>query len=104
MGTPEQEQVSFLVKVGSYTAGILIGLAAKLVVVNKEKPLTIREFIYHSAIAFASAWLVWQLMAYYNHTEIANIASVIVGRYGDVILVAAYKRAKDFFKDLSPNE
>jgi 3-polyprenyl-4-hydroxybenzoate decarboxylase len=104
MAATEEEQVSFLVKIGTYILGILVGLGAKLVVVNKEKPLTVREFVYHSAIAFASAWIVWAILAYNEQTAIANIVSVIVGRYGDIVLVAAYKRAKDFLNDLSPTK
>jgi len=99
MATTDEEQVSFLVKVGTYILGILLGLGAKLVVVNKEKPLTIREFVYHSAIAFASAWIVWAVLAHYNHTDVANIAAVVVGRYGDIILVAAFKQMKRFMND-----
>ncbi len=51
---PKEEEIKFFVKIGWYIFGIMLGLGAKLVVVNKDKPLTMKEFVYHSAIAFAS--------------------------------------------------
>lgn len=102
--TPKEEDIKFWLKVGGYMAGILLGLGAKLVVVNKQRRLTMRDFIYHSCIAFAAAWLVWQALDHYGQTALANLVSVIVGRFGDVILIASYNVVVDFLKALKPKD
>ena len=95
MPVENEEYRSFLVKISLYIIGIILGLVAKLAVINKEKPLTIKDFILHSSIAFACAWLVWAILSYYGRLELANIFSVIVGRYGDHILFAIWKAIKN---------
>lgn len=95
MPLDNNEQANFWVKAGLYITGILLGLGAKLVRLNKDKPLTVKDFLFHSSIAFASAWLVWALLAHYDHLDLANIASVIVGRFGDQILLLAWKAIKN---------
>lgn len=91
-----EEVKNFLIKIGGYTIGILAGLAVKLVDVSKKKKLTLKEFVTHSVIAFACAILVWHLLAYSGRLEIANVVSVIVGRYGDLIIVGLWGKIKEF--------
>lgn len=94
MPIDNNESANFWTKAGLYLIGIILGLGAKLAVMNKEKPLTVRDFILHGFIAFACAWLVWAILAHYDYLDFANIASVIVGRYADFILVAIWKSIK----------
>ena len=88
MPLPDEEYRSFFIKAALYIVGIILGLVSKLAVISKEKPLTVKEFILHSSVAFACAWAVWSILAYYGRLDLANIMSVIVGRYGDYILMA----------------
>ena len=92
--TPENEVKAFILKASIYVIGILLGLAAKLVSVSKVKKLTWKEFTAHSIIAFASAYLVWNILSYYGRLDVANVASVIVGRYGDMIIYAIWEKVK----------
>lgn len=94
MPTSNEEYTSFLYKAGLYVAGIVLGLGAKLAMMHKEKPLTIRDFVVHGTVAFACAWVVWAVLAHYGRLDLANIASVIVGRYADYILVAIWNSIK----------
>lgn len=95
MPAENHETTNFFVKAGIYLFGILLGLGVKLAKMHKEKPLTKLEFILHSIVAFACAWLVWNLLEHYNRLWMANIASVIVGRYGDQILLLIWKGVKN---------
>lgn len=97
------EETSFFVKVATYLIGLLLGLGAKLAIMNKEKTLTLKEFILHSMVAFACAWMVWSVLAYYGKLDLANIFSVIVGRYSDVILLAAWKQIKRMINEFPSN-
>lgn len=96
---PQHEETSFVVKIVTYTVGIVLGLGVKLAIVNKEKTLTIKEFIAHSLIAFSCAWLVWSILVYYGRLDLANVFSVIVGRYADIILMAIWKQIKKTIND-----
>lgn len=91
----QPEVTNFFVKATLYLFGILLGLGVKLAVISKEKPLTVKDFILHSSIAFACAWLVWAVLEHYGHLDLANIASVIVGRYADYVLAAIWKAIKN---------
>lgn len=93
---PKGEEINFALKVAGYVTGIALGLGAKLAVENKKKSLTLKDFVYHGAIAFASAWLVWWALARWGQLDAANLVSVVVGRYGDVVLIAAYNKLSDF--------
>lgn len=95
MPVENEEYHGFLVKTALYVTGIILGLIAKLAVINKEKSLTIKDFILHSSVAFACAWIVWAILSYYGKLELANIFSVIVGRYADYILFAIWKAVKN---------
>jgi len=95
MAEQPPESANFILKAGLYIFGILLGLGAKLALMSKEKPLTVKDFVIHGTIAFACAWLVWALLEHYGHLDLANIASVIVGRYADYVLVAIWKAVKN---------
>ncbi len=90
-----EEYQNFFIKAVLYITGIILGLVAKLALINKEKPLTFKEFILHGSVAFACAWCVWALLSYYGRMDLANIVSVIVGRYADYILVAIWKSIRN---------
>jgi len=95
---PNQQQpeiTNFVVKGVIYVCGILLGLMAKLAYISKEKPLTMKDFFIHGTVAFACAWCVWALLEHYGYLDYANISSVIVGRYGDYILMAIWKAIKN---------
>lgn len=94
-----EEVKNFLIKIGGYIIGILAGLAVKLVNVSKKKKLTLKEFVTHSIIAFACAILVWNVLSYYHRLEVANVASVIVGRYGDLIIYAVWDKIKSLINN-----
>ena len=94
-----EEIKNFLLKMSGYAIGVLAGLAAKLVDVSKKRKLTTKEFITHSLIAFACAILVWNVLSYYERLEVANVVSVIVGRYGDLIIIALWRKIKEFIGD-----
>lgn len=96
----DNEYGSFFVKAALYITGIVLGLVAKLAYINKERKLTVKDFILHGSIAFACAWLVWALLSYYGHLDLANIASVIVGRYGDWLLFAIFKAVKNVINNM----
>ncbi len=98
----QPEQSSFIIKGALYVFGILLGLGAKLALIHKEKPLTVKDFVLHSSIAFACAWLVWAILEHYGKLDLANIASVIVGRYADYVLVAIWKAIRNMLKTDKP--
>lgn len=93
------DQSSFLVKVFGYAGGVLLGLGVKIALLHKENPLTMKDFIIHALIAFACAWLCWAIMMHYGLIEWANIVSVIVGRYGDLILIMIWKQVQNAIKN-----
>jgi len=96
-----QETQGFFIKFGIYLAGVTLGLVAKLSVMHKQRKLSMWEVISHTTVALASAWLVWNLLDHYNaHDWLKNGASVIVGRFGDSILLAAWQLVKTWIKSL----
>lgn len=103
MSVDNQESSNFLVKAGLYIIGILLGLASKLAMLHKEKTLTVKEFVLHGAIAFSCAWAVWAILAHFGRLDLANIASVIVGRYADWILSAIWKSIRNAINNNSNN-
>jgi hypothetical protein len=91
-----EEMKAGILKIGAYLIGVLAGLGAKLATANRKEKLTIKQFVYHSVIAFACALLVWNILSYYGELDKANVVSVIVGRYGDLIIYAIWGKIKDF--------
>lgn len=98
MPADNEETQSLALKLAVYIGGVLLGLAAKLAVKNKEKNLTKAEIIMHSLVAFAAAYFTWSLLDYWHMKEISTPASVIVGRFGDNILMAAWKMIQTAIK------
>lgn len=86
-----QEQGPFVIKLGIYAAGVVIGLVAKLATINNERNLSWREIIFHTSVAFACAWVVWLVLASMGKHDMALIAAVIIGRFGDSMLIAIGK-------------
>lgn len=92
---PHPEATNIIVKGTLYVVGILLGLCAKIAILYKDKPITVKEFLSQGAMAFAAAWLVWSILEHYGYLDLANIASVIVGRYSDYILIAVWRAIKN---------
>lgn len=87
MAEGAEETNKLMLKVGVYIVGTLLGLGAKLAAINYEKGLTMKAIIYHTAVAFACAWLVWFVLRHYGQDAYAMPAAVVVGRFGDIILI-----------------
>ncbi len=95
------ETQGFFIKFGIYLAGVTVGLVAKLSIMHKQRKLSLAEVIMHTAVALASAWLVWNVLDHYKAQDwLKNGASVIVGRFGDSILLAAWQLVKTWLKTL----
>ncbi len=98
----ENEHQSLIVKLFVYVTGVTIGLMSKLAVMHNEKPLTFTLTVMHSLTAFTCAWAVWFAMDYYHAQDwFKNGISVIVGRYGDYILIAIWKSIKGLINSKS---
>lgn len=88
----DKETQNFLIKLAVYTLGVTLGLAAKLSIINQQKKLTLGVAIMHALMAFSAAWITWFVMSHYNAEDwLKNGSAIIVGRYGDYILIAAWK-------------
>ena len=89
------ETQNVIIKALVYILGVSIGLASKLALINRQRDLKMREVISHTAVAFASAWIVWNGLDYYHvNGNICQAAAVIVGRFGDAILMAIWELVK----------
>lgn len=91
MENQNTEGAALIVKVLTYTAGVVIGVAAKLATINMEKKLTWKEFMFHTTLAMGCAWVVYFAFHRIGQDDVAIIASVIVGRFGDSLLLAIAK-------------
>jgi hypothetical protein len=94
MAEATEETSKFVIKVGVYIVGTLLGLGAKLAAINYEKGLSMKAIIYHTMVAFACAWLVWFGLKQVGQEEFAMPAAVVVGRFGDTILIQLGKGIK----------
>ncbi|WP_343302840.1 hypothetical protein AAHN97_14945 [Chitinophaga niabensis] len=94
MAENANEQGPLLVKILVYVGGVVIGLAAKLATLNMEAKLTYKAIIFHTTVAFAAAWAVWMWLASYGKYDLAIISAVIIGRFGDSILLAIGKAVR----------
>lgn len=94
MAEATEETGKLVIKIGVYVVGTLIGLAAKLATINYERGLSMKAIIYHTAVAFACAWLVWFLLSHYGQENLAMPAAVVVGRFGDVLLMQIWRAIK----------
>lgn len=83
-----KEFEQFAAKATIYTIGIILGIAAKLATMNQEKRLTMKDITFQSVIAFASAWVVWWLLKDRVSENILFSVSIVVGRFGDSVLIA----------------
>lgn len=93
---PHEEFQRLFAKVAVYTIGTLLGIAAKLATLNKEKTITMKDVLFHSVIAFATAYLVWWMLEGKVSESILVSVSVVIGRFGDVILLAIGRGVKNF--------
>lgn len=103
MSENNTETQGLALKLLVYLGGVLLGLAAKLAVKNKDKTLTKAEIIMHSLVAFAAAYFTWAVLDYFKLKDISTPASVIVGRFGDNILMAAWKMIQTAIKSKNVN-
>jgi hypothetical protein len=89
-----QEIRDLIYKLAIYIPGVILGLAAKLSRINRDKKLTIREAIFQTAVAFSTAWIVWFILQYFGYQKLAAPAAVICGRFGDEIMIFIWKYIK----------
>ena len=88
------EQGSFYWKVIIYFIGLVLGIASKLATLNEQKSLSWSKTFLHASVAFAAAWAMWFFLEARGMSNIAPVASVIIGRYGDNMLLAIWKNLK----------
>lgn len=93
---PPDEFQKLIAKIAVYSIGTILGIAAKLATLNKEKALTMKDVLFHSIIAFATAYLVWWMLDGKVSESLLISISVVIGRFGDVILLAVGKGIKNF--------
>jgi S-ribosylhomocysteine lyase LuxS involved in autoinducer biosynthesis len=67
---------------------------------HRKKAITLQEAVVNAAIALAAAWIVYNLLEYSGHKEIANVASVVCGRYADDVLKMGWDLIKKFLGNL----
>lgn len=94
-GNTNEEQ-HFAVKILIYMSGVIIGLGAKLAMINNESRLTWKQVIYHSMVAFACAWCMWYAFQSIGRPDLATWAAVICGRFGDNVLMVIWDGFKKF--------
>lgn len=94
MAETTEETGKLVLKIGIYIVGTLLGLGAKLAAINYEKGLSMKAILYHTLVAFACAWLVWFALRYTGHEELAMPAAVVVGRFGDTMIIQLGKAIK----------
>ena len=84
-----------------YILGSVLGIGAKLATMQKTKAITMKDALVELMIASAASFLVWSWFHFYlKQDDLAIIASVIVGRYGDNILLAAFNKIESLIKKL----
>lgn len=100
-----QETHSWILKMLTYLLGVSAGVAAKIAVMYKKKPLNWRDvckdIAVNSAIAFAAAYLVWAVLTASGHQDAAFMCSVICGRFADDVLKIGWKVFKKFLLAVS---
>lgn len=93
MPNANSENTGFWVKVGLYIMGSLLGVAAKLATMQRERPITHVDIIIEMCISSAACFLVWSFFHFkLKEDDLVIVASVIVGRYGDKVLLAALNK------------
>ena len=88
---PNNEETTFLTKILIYILGVALGVGAKLAVMHKEKSITWKDVLVNSIVAFAAAYLTWQVLYTAGYPQMANVVSVICGRFADDTLKFAWK-------------
>lgn len=84
------------IKIFIYLAAVILGLASKLATINRKGMLTMREVIFQTSVAFASAFIVGAIFYYHGQYQTAIILAVVIGRFGDSILIAAGKTLQNW--------
>jgi len=88
---PNNEETTFLTKLIVYIVGVTLGVGAKLAIMHKEKSITWKDVIVNSVVAFAAAYLTWQVLYTAGYPQMANVCSVICGRFADDTLKFVWK-------------
>jgi len=99
MPDSNHETTDFFTKAAIYIAGTIIGIGAKLATMNNYSELTTKQIIFHTMVAFATAWCVWWLLEDKVNENILVSISVVIGRFGDKILLAIGKVVMQWLKD-----
>ena len=101
MPPPTNEETSLLTKLGVYLLGVGLGVGAKIATMYKQEPITWKVVIKNTLIAFAAAYLIWQLLYTAGYPQMANVLSVVCGRFADDILKMGLRIAKKTLTGLS---
>lgn len=91
---PTNEETNFITKLAVYLLGVVLGVGAKLATMHKVEPITWKVVVKNSLIAFAAAYLVWQILYTWGYPQMANVMSVVCGRFADDILKMGLKIAR----------
>src|SRR5574343_24704 len=75
-----------IIKLAIYAVGVAAGVGAKLAIMYRKKPISIRDVSANAMIAFAAAFAVYSWLTYMGKQDLAWPLSVICGRYGDDVL------------------
>lgn len=87
----QKEAAPLVLKLVLYVVGTALGLAANLASLNRKNKLTWAEGLFHATVAFGCAWIVYFVLNRAGYDEWGIAASVIVGRFGDSIMIAISK-------------
>jgi hypothetical protein len=98
------ETTDFFTKAAIYIAGTVIGIGAKLATMNQDAKLTAKQIFFHSMVAFATAWCVWFMLEDKINSNVLVSISVVIGRFGDKILLAIGKAVMQWLKDTTKND
>lgn len=103
MGYQPVDNDDWISKLVVYIVGTLIGITSKLITIHRESDLTMKEAVFQSSIALACAWIVWWLLQDKIPTGMAAACSVVVGRFGDSMLIAIGKALKSWILNNTNN-
>jgi hypothetical protein len=71
---------------------------------NQDTKITVKQIIFHSMVAFATAWCVWWMLEDKVNENVLVSISVVIGRFGDKILLAIGKAVMQWLKDTTKND
>lgn len=98
MGQPPNEQdLSWLTKFGIFILSALLGVAAKIVVLNNDKKITTGILVRNIILSAFASWMVWNLCQL-NHVSDNQkyIYGALAARFSDAVIMLIW----NFFKSM----